>query len=207
MSLISIFFIAFTFSFLGSIPPGTLNLTILQLGLEEKINIAWRFSIASALMEYPYAWIAVKLAAVIQSTPIITEYFELIGAGVMTTLGILNLYAARKPASAASKFQQSGFRRGILLGMLNPLVLPFWVGITAYLQGQQWITLSTPASLHAFLLGVSLGALSLLISVAYLAKKVAELEKKYDKQFQTVFDAIRALMAEPEKPRRKIGFK
>jgi len=39
-----------------------------------------------------------------------------------------------------------------------------------------------------------------------LAKKLDELEKKYDKQFQTVFDAIRALMQEPEKPKPKIGF-
>ena len=39
-----------------------------------------------------------------------------------------------------------------------------------------------------------------------LARKLTALEKKYDKQFQVVFDAIRALMAEEEKPRKKIGF-
>lgn len=173
MNPISVLFIAFVFSFLGSIPPGTLNLTILQLGLEEKITIAWRFSLAAALVEYPYAWIAVRLSTVIQTSPLITDYFELIGAVVMTTLGVLNLYAAQKPASTASKFQQSGFRRGILLSILNPLVLPFWVGITAYLQSQHWIDLSSIKNLHVYLLGVSLGALALLISVAYLAKKVA----------------------------------
>lgn len=173
MNPFSVLLIAFIFSFLGSIPPGTLNLSILQLGIEEKMNIAWRFSLAAALVEYPYAWIAVKLSTVIQNSPIITEYFELIGAVVMITLGVLNLYSSQKPASVASKFQQSGFRRGILLSILNPLVLPFWVGITAYLQSQQWIDVSSTKNLHAYLLGVSLGALTLLISVAYLAKKVA----------------------------------
>ena len=39
-----------------------------------------------------------------------------------------------------------------------------------------------------------------------LAKKLDELEKKYDDQFQVVFDAIRSLMNEEEKPKRKIGF-
>lgn len=173
MNPISILLIAFIFSFVGSIPPGTLNLTILQLGLEEKMNIAWRFSLAAALVEYPYAWIAVKLSSVIQTSPIITEYFELIGAVVMITLGVLNLYASQKPTSSVSKFQQSGFRRGVFLSILNPLVLPFWVGITAYLQSQQWIDLTSTANLHAYLVGVSIGALTLLISVAYLAKKVA----------------------------------
>ena len=39
-----------------------------------------------------------------------------------------------------------------------------------------------------------------------LERKLIALEKKYDKQFKVVFDAIRALMAPPEKPRKKIGF-
>lgn len=39
-----------------------------------------------------------------------------------------------------------------------------------------------------------------------LERKLVELEKKYDEQFRVVFDAIRALMAPPEKPRKKIGF-
>lgn len=40
-----------------------------------------------------------------------------------------------------------------------------------------------------------------------LVKKLNSLEEKYDEQFRIVFDAIRALMTEEEKPKRKIGFK
>jgi len=40
-----------------------------------------------------------------------------------------------------------------------------------------------------------------------LARHLDELEKKYDTQFKVVFDAIRQLMAPPQKPRRSIGFK
>ena len=40
-----------------------------------------------------------------------------------------------------------------------------------------------------------------------LARKLEELERKYDVQFKVVFDAIRQLMARPEKPRRSIGFR
>ena len=39
-----------------------------------------------------------------------------------------------------------------------------------------------------------------------LARKLDELERKYDGQFQIVFEAIRQLMAIEEKPKRKIGF-
>jgi hypothetical protein len=38
-----------------------------------------------------------------------------------------------------------------------------------------------------------------------LARKLAELEQKYDAQFQVVFDAIRQLMTPPDPARKKIG--
>jgi hypothetical protein len=40
-----------------------------------------------------------------------------------------------------------------------------------------------------------------------LARRLNELEKKYDGQFRVVFEAIRELMAEPEPKSRRIGFK
>jgi hypothetical protein len=39
-----------------------------------------------------------------------------------------------------------------------------------------------------------------------LARKLEQLERKYDAQFKVVFDAIRQLMAPPESKRRRIGF-
>ena len=39
-----------------------------------------------------------------------------------------------------------------------------------------------------------------------LEARLDVLEERYDEQFKVVFDAIRALMDPPEKPRKKIGF-
>jgi phage regulator Rha-like protein len=41
---------------------------------------------------------------------------------------------------------------------------------------------------------------------ADLARKLTDLERKYDTQFQVVFDAIRRLMQPPEPRKRRIGF-
>ena len=40
-----------------------------------------------------------------------------------------------------------------------------------------------------------------------LAKRLDDLEKKYNAQFKVVFDAIRQLMIPPEPKKRKIGFR
>jgi hypothetical protein len=41
---------------------------------------------------------------------------------------------------------------------------------------------------------------------ADLAQRISELEKRYDGQFQVVFDAIRTLITPREKPQRRIGY-
>ena len=47
----------------------------------------------------------------------------------------------------------------------------------------------------------------MLASNAELARRLDELERKYDAQFRVVFDAIRELMEPPHPPRGRIGFK
>ena len=46
----------------------------------------------------------------------------------------------------------------------------------------------------------------MIVSNKELARRLAELEKKYDRQFKVVFDAIRELMTPPKTPVRRIGF-
>ncbi len=47
----------------------------------------------------------------------------------------------------------------------------------------------------------------LLASNTELARRLDDLESKYDKQFKIVFDAIRQLMAKPVSDRKEIGFR
>lgn len=40
-----------------------------------------------------------------------------------------------------------------------------------------------------------------------LRRKIEEMENRYDHQFQVVFDAIKQLISEEQKPKKKIGFR
>lgn len=48
---------------------------------------------------------------------------------------------------------------------------------------------------------------TLLAGHADLARKLEELEQRYDQQFRDVFEAIRNLMRPPDEEPRSIGFK
>jgi threonine/homoserine/homoserine lactone efflux protein len=173
--VIQSFAIAFAFSFLGSIPPGTINLTILQLGLEKRQAVALRFALAAVLIEYPYCWIAVKFASLIMATPSIVQNLQLISGLVMVALGVLNLWSAARPTSFSMRFHNSGFRRGLILGILNPMAIPFWIAMTTYFRSQNWIDLTPKTNLHSYLTGVVFGGLTLLLLLTYLAGKIATL--------------------------------
>jgi threonine/homoserine/homoserine lactone efflux protein len=173
MLYLQVFIVGLVFSFLGSIPPGTMNLCVLQLGLERKIATAMRFILAVALVEYPYTWISVQFEYWITSTPAVIENFQLITAIAMTLMGILNIWAAQKPTQFVARFNESGFRRGLVLSILNPMGIPFWIGVTAYLKAQHWIDLSTTGLLHAYVFGAAVGVFLLLILFAFLAHRLS----------------------------------
>lgn len=173
MDYVQVFLLGFIFSFIGSIPPGTLNITVMQLGLDKKTGIALRFALAVSIIEYPYAWIGVQFEYWISTSPLIVENFQLIAAVVMTALGIFNLLPSKAPTGFAKRFSESGFRRGIVLSMLNPMAIPYWMGFTAYMKAQGWIDLATTGLLHTYVLGTAVGAMALLSLLVFLAERVA----------------------------------
>jgi threonine/homoserine/homoserine lactone efflux protein len=172
------FSLSFFFSFTGSLSPGTVNLSCIQLGLEHKARLAWRFALAAAMVEYGYAFLAVTFEKLITSSPLIIRNFHLLAAIVMLTLGILTIRSVTAPSNFSQRLQNSGFRKGLMLGILNPLAMPFWIGIVAYLKSVHWVDLTTPPKLHAFLLGVSAGVFTLLVLAAYLANRALRFFKE-----------------------------
>ncbi len=173
LAYIQVFLVGLLFSFLGSIPPGTLNVSVLQLGLQKKVATALRFALAVSIIEYPYAWLAVEFESWLTSSPLIIENFQLITAVAMTSLGAFTLWTSHKPSAFSLKFNESGFRRGIVLSLLNPMAIPYWVGATAYFKAQGWLILSTNGLVHSYVLGTSVGVMLLLILFIFAASWLA----------------------------------
>jgi len=177
--MIQAFFIAFAFSFIGSIPPGSINLSVLQLAIDRRFKAALRFALAAALIEFPYAFIAVKFQGYLLSSPLIMDNLKLIAAVVMLVLGVINIYTSNKDAnSTLKKLQDSGFRKGLIISILNPLAIPFWIGVTAYLSSINWIELKNTNYIFWYVAGVSAGTFALLALLAILGQKVSHLFKK-----------------------------
>lgn len=171
MNWVVLFSIAFFFSFIGSIPPGSINITTLQYSLERRIKAAYSFAAASAMTEYLYAAIAVRFQIYLTASAQVSQYFQIITGSVLLLLGIFNLL--KKPVE--SKVEISGekrnaFKKGVLLSLANPLAIPFWLMVTAYLQSMGWIVL-TDQNFWIYVAGISTGTFCLLATVIQLGAR------------------------------------
>jgi threonine/homoserine/homoserine lactone efflux protein len=179
---------------MGSMTPGTINLSVLRTGLDHKPGVGIRLAAAAAIVEYLYAWVAVTFERMITSNRVVVEHFHLVAAVVMLTLGLVTFFSATKSSVVIEKFNRSGFRRGLVLGVLNPLAMPYWIAATAYFRSQDWIDLDTTTELHLYLLGVSMGVFTLLVLVNFGARALAVVLAKHSLLLKRIPGVIMLLL-------------
>lgn len=180
---LQVLLIAFLVSYLGSIPPGTINITSMQLSVQGLKRPAFFFALAASLTEFVYAGVTVRFQIFLSERPAFTENFQLITALAMIVLGIANLFNKTNTKALIDKAQgmrgRNGFKRGVILGVVNPLTIPFWLAVTAYLQTHQLIKLAG-VNFWIYLVGISTGTFCLLLTVNVLGQKFTNIA---DNQF------------------------
>lgn len=169
--LFQVFIFSFFISLLGTIPPATINITVVQQSIKSKARSAILLSLGAVLIDTIYAGLAVSVQIYLADQVEFTNYFYLIAALVLLTLGIASI----KTKSSTSDIKtiddaKVGFIKGLILGILNPLAMPFWLGVTTYLQLNGWINL-VGINFWSYLLGVFLGEFTLLMIIIRIGKR------------------------------------
>lgn len=169
--IIQVFLISYGISLLGTIPPATINITVMQLALKKRAKSALSLSLGAAILDTVYAGLAVRIQRFLSEQIEITNYFYLIAALVLIVLGVFSIKS--KPSNVEVEIkddQKVGFVKGVVLGALNPLAMPFWLGVTTYLQLQGLIELDG-LNYWSYILGVFLGELTLLVIVVKVGSR------------------------------------
>ena len=169
--IFQVFLLSYGISLLGTIPPATINITVMQLSLKKRARSALSLSLGAAILDTMYAGLAVKIQTYLSEQIEVTNYFYLIAALVLLVLGIFSILTKPAPVEVAiDDNEKAGFMKGVVLGALNPLAMPFWLGVTTYLQLQGLINLEG-INYWSYMLGVFLGELSLLAIIVKVGKR------------------------------------
>lgn len=146
-------------SFLGSLPPGVLNITATQITAEKGQQAAVIFASGSALAEAVIVRFALTGIKHIIIRRRLLQVLELMTAGLLLAMTVGCFIAASRMGGIANilpAYHLPHFVTGILLTIINPLHIPFWLGWTSVLMDKQVLS-PVPMEYNWYIAGTGLG--------------------------------------------------
>ncbi len=131
---------AATISFVGSLPPGTLNVSVSQYMVQGQANDALWFGAGAVGIEMFMVYLSAVAVQWLPKLQVLLRRFAWISFLVLMVLSFLSFRAAltMQQGSVAVLPTESlpPFVWGAVLSLINPLHLPFWIAATATLQAK-----------------------------------------------------------------------
>ena len=176
LSVFLVFSLTFVISFLGSVHPGPVNLSVVQATLRRGYRTGLWLAAGGCVPEILYGLLAVQGVRLFERWPGLFAGLKIAVVPVLLGLGLWTIWRTYHPDFGEAKPKTSSdgqysFGRGFVLSLLNPQLLAFWVVILVWYHGHPLLRVSSAARQVAFVAGTSLGAFGLLWVYARLADR------------------------------------
>ncbi len=161
------FFLGILANFLGYIPPGNINLTVVQLSINRGSKQTNNFIASFCLIELLLTFLIVRGAQWLSHTVKLTLYIDWVMVFLFLTLGIITWINRNKQVESHYSGGKA-IKLGIIMGFMNPMQIPFWGVMGTYLISHGWIVTGWFGIL-IFSIGSSIGAGICLLAYAKFA--------------------------------------
>lgn len=170
---------------MGYIPPGNINLTVAQLTINKGMRQALYFILAFSCVEVFFTFGMMRFARWVSSDVNLDSNVSEVRLGtyvdafmillfiVMGTITWVNRKKVPKTKAEDNRSKKGSVFYGMLLGVLNPVQIPFWLFFGNYVILHEWIR-TDYLSLVIFSLGSGVGSALALYGYAHFAKYIQE---------------------------------
>jgi len=148
-------------SFLGSLPIGTMNVTVTQLSVSDGIKAGFLFATGSMIVEV----IIVRMTLVTMKWLVrqhrLFHLLEYVTTSVILFLAFASFVAAYKMTGFATSLPVrliTPFWTGAFLSLTNPLHIPFWLGWSTVLMNKN-ILKPNPFEYNWYVTGIGMGTM------------------------------------------------
>lgn len=172
------FSIALAATFVGGLPFGAINLSVVNITLNKSFGKAMEFALAASLVEIGQAFLAIFFGMQIEH--FLTEYawIQLIIAAAFIGLGIYNLVRVTHPKlGEKTKLKAGEFLKGMVIALVNIQAVPFWIFVLAALSPHVNFNFSG-TTLVLFLVGVFVGKYLSLVLFGFASRFLENRLKK-----------------------------
>ena len=166
MQLFLFFLFGLTAAFIGSIPVGPVNLSVVDTRIRNGAMEAAKFSMSASLIEVGQSLVAIYFGAALFERVALHTIFNISVVVLLVGLGIYYLQKKNSSRSPRLKFGSSGLFRGALIGLINPQGIPFYIFLLALFR----VDMAAITQAHVmvgFLAGIFLGKGGLLLAYGH----------------------------------------
>ena len=160
--LLKVFFWGMLISFLGCLPLGTINITAMQIGLQESVKNALHFSLGCLLVEMIYVRLSLIGINWIRRQTRLMRIMEWLTLSIIIALAIGSFIAATKGGGNEKNVVLNNNMHRFLLGMfmssISPMQIPFWFGWSTILF-QKGTLQPVKAQYNFYIIGIGLGTM------------------------------------------------
>lgn len=195
--MINLFFLfgaGMLISFMGSLPLGTLNITAMQIAVQENTRKALLYALGVAIVELIYVRLSLKGIDWILANQTVFYYMEWATVVLFTVLGISALLAARKKSKEAKPIlldnKLNRFWLGVSMSAINPVQIPFWFLWSSYLFSTKLLQ-SGNLHFNIYTVGIGFGTVSgfvlFIFGGSWLVKRINASQKAINLAVAIVF--------------------
>ncbi len=165
----------FVAAFLGALPPGAVNLSVVYTTINRGARYVIPVVLVAAIGEIILSYFALHCTMAVEEYIRQNVYLQYVIALALIVAGLILLLKKPGVSRPATPKQSRGFLKGLLLAVLNPPVLVFWLVAFAY------ISMHTPVMVQmgvvplviVFFLGIFAGKVIALWLYVQLSKRIA----------------------------------
>lgn len=181
---------SFVISLLGSLPPGLINLSILQLSISFGWSKVLYFILIALLAETVHIYVSILIFPYLVSLPLANDYLKYIAILFLLIPGSIMFLKPQKISDfTLSEYFLSKF---LLINLLNPAAIPFWIFYISYLR---YTGLLKVISVSEFILGAIAGTFIALLIYLLLGKKLIETHRLLSTYINKIIGVIMLSMA------------
>lgn len=159
--IVRIFFTGMIISLLGALPLGTLNITAMQISVQENSRNAINFSLGVALVEIAYVRLSLKGMNWVMSNQKLFYILEWATVFLFLILAVASFITVRKSRDKKNILLNNRMNRfflGFTMSALNPVQIPFWFIWSTYLLSTKVLE-PTETQFNLYTAGIGIGTL------------------------------------------------
>ncbi|MEJ7738196.1 MAG: LysE family transporter [Chitinophagaceae bacterium] len=161
VEIIRVFFTGLLISLVGALPLGTLNVTAMQISIQENSRNAVKYALGVALVEIIYVRISLKGMRWVMENQLVFTILEWATVVLFIALAIMSFITASKSRDEKNILLNSKLNRfllGFSMSALNPVQIPFWFIWSTYLLSNQFLD-PTALQFNIYTVGIGIGTL------------------------------------------------